>query len=66
MNDNCLDCDERKLGCHDSCSIYAMMKERQQGINKTRSRYMDGLNYDGCLAPKKGRKKSYDHARCRY
>jgi hypothetical protein len=66
MRDNCLNCSERKLGCHDGCSIYAGMKQEKAEINKKRRQFMDGLGHDGCLAAKCGRVKRYDQARFKY
>ncbi len=66
MSDNCLNCDKRKFGCHDSCSTYARMKQEQQKIKDNYRQYMDGRGYDGCLASKSGRSKRYDQSRFSY
>lgn len=66
MKDNCLNCKDRKLGCHDSCSTYAKFKKERQEILLKQRRYMDGLGHDGCLARKCGKEKKYDQTRFRY
>lgn len=66
MRENCLNCEDRKLYCHDSCSTYTRMKKKQQAINKKQREYMDGRGHDGCLSPKNGRVKGYDQSRVKY
>lgn len=66
MRKNCLNCEDRKLYCHDSCNTYASMKKKQQAINQKQRQYMDGRGHNGCLAPKNGRVKGYDQTRFRY
>lgn len=66
MSENCLNCEDRKLGCHDSCSTYAEFKKSRQEILKKQRQYMDGRGYDSCLAPKCGKVKRYDQARFKY
>lgn len=53
MSENCLNCTERKLYCHDSCDRYAKMKQDRQLIIKKHRQFMDGWGYDGCLSPKR-------------
>ncbi|GEM_PF-751848 len=65
MSENCLNCKDRKLGCHDSCSTYAKFKQKLGEINKKQRQYMDGFGHDGCLAPKNGGKQC-DQTRFRY
>lgn len=59
---SCLNCNKRYLGCHDTCSSYAEFKKQRLEINDKHRKYMDGLGYDGCLAPKT-RVKGTDQAR---
>lgn len=66
MSENCLDCIKRKLGCHDSCSTYARMKQEKDEISRKRRQFMDGFGHDSCLAGKSGRIKRYDQTRFRY
>lgn len=65
MRENCIDREDRKEGCHDSCSIYATMKKKKQEIREKQKQFMDGRGHDGCLAPKNGGKQ-YDQTRFRY
>lgn len=59
MRNNCLNCEDRKLGCHSTCEVYARMKKRQQEINIKQRQFMDGWGHDTCLAPKSGKGKRY-------
>lgn len=59
MSDNCLNCCDRKLFCHDSCKKYARMKQERQLINERYRQYMDGHGYDGCLASRSKKIKKY-------
>lgn len=60
---NCLNCNKRYPGCHDSCSNYAEFKQQKIEINTKHRQFMDGFGYDGCLAPKSGKIKRYDQVR---
>lgn len=45
MNAPCYNCDEKHIGCHDSCVKYREYKRKVGEINQTKREYNDFLIY---------------------
>lgn len=53
-NSTCKDCNERYLGCHDSCEKYQAYKEQCRSVNnKEREDRCNSVGWDGYMKVKK-------------
>lgn len=49
MNAPCYNCDERYIGCHDSCEKYREYKSKVGEINQKKREHNDFIIYKKCV-----------------